>query len=173
MRERIFIFAFILAATLLWTAETIDRVVAVINGHIILLSEWDEAARVEALLDHKPLASITDASRHATFDRMIDQELLRGEMENSSVTRSSPEHIAARLKEIRQQYAAVSTDAQWTALLMQYGVTEQEVESAITDELDSLRLLDFRLRSSAQPDTAQIERYYQTCLLYTSPSPRD
>jgi hypothetical protein len=42
-----------------------------------LLSEWDTAVRREALLDHKTLEAITDASRRATFERMIDQELLR------------------------------------------------------------------------------------------------
>jgi len=32
----------------------------------------------------------------------------------------------------------------------------------VAAELDGLRLLDFRLRSSAQPDASQIARYYQT-----------
>ena len=155
------ILALVLAAPLLLAAETIDRVVAIVNAHTILLSEWDTAARLEALLDRKSLESLTDASRRATFDRMIDQELLRGEMENSSVTRSSLQDVAAKLKEIREQYPGASTDAQWNALLSRYGVTEPEVEAAIADELDGLRLLDFRLRSSAQPDTAQIDRYYR------------
>jgi len=52
---------------------------------------------------------------------MIDQELLRGEMENSSVTRSSPQDVAIRLKEIRQQYPDATTDVQWRALLERYG----------------------------------------------------
>jgi hypothetical protein len=142
--------------------ETIERVVAVVNGHTILLSEWDTAVRLEALLNHKPLESVTDTSRRATFERMIDQELLGGEMENSSVNRSSPEAIAARVQEIRRQFPEVSTDAQWAAILVRYGVTELEVEGAVTAELDGLRLLDFRLRSSAQPEASQIARYYQT-----------
>jgi hypothetical protein len=143
-------------------AETIDRLVAVVNGHVILLSEWDTAVRLEALLDHRSLESAADSSRMATLERMIDQELLKGEMENSSVNRSSPEAVAARVHDIRQQYPEGATDAQWAAVLARYGLTEPEVEAAVAGQLDGLRLLDFRLRSGAQPDAAQIARYYQT-----------
>ena len=59
--------------------ETIDRVVAVVNAHTILLSDWDTAVRLEALLNHKPLESVTATSRRAAFERMIDQELLGAE----------------------------------------------------------------------------------------------
>ncbi len=150
----------VVIAPLLRAAETIDRVVAVVNGQTILLSEWDTAVRREALLNHKSLESIDDASRRATFERMIDQELLRGEMENSSVAPSTPQDVAAKLHEIRQQYSEASTDAQWTAILARYGVTQEELEAGISAELNGLRLLDFRLRSSAQPTAAQIEHYY-------------
>lgn len=143
-------------------AEVIERVVVVVNGHAILLSEWDTAVRLEALLDHKSLQSATDTSRRATLERMIDQELLQGEMENSSVNRVSPEAIGAKVQEIRQQYPEASTDAQWATVLARYGVGEPEVEAAIASDLDGLRLLDFRLRSSAQPDASQIMHYYQT-----------
>ena len=141
-------------------AETIERVVAIVNGQTILLSEWDTAARVEALLDHRPLESIVETTRRATFDRMIDQALLRSEMENSSVNRSLPEAVTAKLHEVRQQYPEAGADAGWNAILAHYGVTEQELEAAVAAELDGLRLVDFRLRSSAQPDASQISHYY-------------
>ena len=32
-------------------AEVIDRIVATVNGHIILQSDWDDALRYEALLN--------------------------------------------------------------------------------------------------------------------------
>ena len=142
-------------------AETVDRVVAVVNGHTLLLSEWDSAARREALLDRKPLESLTDASRRATLNRMIDQEVMRGEMENSSAPQSTPQEVAARLHEIREQYPNATDETAWNAILRRYGVTEPEMEAAVTMELNGLRLLDFRLRSSAQPDARQIERYYR------------
>ncbi len=143
------------------SAETIDRVVAVVNGHTLLLSEWDSAARREALLDHKSMESLTEASRRATLDRMIDQEVMRGEMENSSAPQCTPHEVAVRLHEIREQHTNATDDAAWNAILQNYGVTEPEMEASVTMELNGLRLLDFRLRSSAQPDARQIERYYR------------
>jgi hypothetical protein len=162
MRRHLLIPALVLAFPLLFAAEVVDRVVAVVNAHAILLSELDTAARLEALLDHKPLDSITETSRRATFERMIDQELLRGETQNSSVTRSAPKEVAAKLLEVRQQYSVAAADAEWAAILQRYGVTQGDVEMAVADELDGLRLVDSRLRSSALPDASQIERYYHT-----------
>jgi hypothetical protein len=161
MRRVFSILGLVLLAPLL-LCETIDRVVAVVNAHTILLSEWDTAARLEALLDHQPLESITDTTRRATFERMIDQALLADEMENSSVNRSTPEDVAAKVVEIRQQFPEANSDAQWAATLAGYGVTEQEVETAAATELDDLRLIDFRLRSGALPDANQVAHYYQT-----------
>src|SRR5258708_24103109 len=123
-------------APLLCRAETIDRVVAVVNGQIILLSEWDTAVRREALLNRQPLELISDASRRATFDRMIDQQLFRGEMENSSVARCTPQDVAAKLHEIREQYPEASSEAQWNEVLARYGVTQEEMKSSIAAKLD-------------------------------------
>src|SRR5258706_13619734 len=163
MRRTILTIALVvLVAAVPSRAETIERVVAVVNGQTILLSEWDTAARLEALLDHKPLESITDDSRRATLERRIDQELLRTEMQNSSLSPSSPDAIAERIHEIRQQYPEAAREAGWATSLAQYAVTQQEVEAAVATELDGRRLIDFRLRSSAQPDSAPVARYYQS-----------
>lgn len=37
-------------------AEIVDRIVATVNGHIILQSDWDEALCYEALLNGRPLS---------------------------------------------------------------------------------------------------------------------
>ena len=142
-------------------AETIDRVVAVVNGRAILLSEWDAAARQEVLLDHKSLKSLTNDSRRATLNRMIDQQLMLGEMENSNAPKCSPQEVAVRVREIRAEYSEGADDAAWNSTLQRYGVSPEELETAVTGQLNGLRLLDFRLRSSAQPDERQIANYYR------------
>jgi hypothetical protein len=83
-------------------------------------------------------------------------------MENSSVSSSTPAQVAFRLQEVRQQYPEASTDVGWKAVLALYGVSQTEVEAEIATELDGLRLIDFRLRSSALPDATQIDRYYHS-----------
>ena len=56
--------------------EVIDRIVATVNGHIILQSDWDEALSYEALLSGRAVSLFTDEDRRAVLDRLIDQELL-------------------------------------------------------------------------------------------------
>ena len=38
-----------------WAGEVIDRIVATVNGHIILQSDWDEALCYEALLSGRAI----------------------------------------------------------------------------------------------------------------------
>ena len=52
-------------------AEVIDRIIATVNGHVILQSDWDEALCYEALLTNRTLAQFTDDDRRAVLDRLI------------------------------------------------------------------------------------------------------
>jgi len=60
--------------------EVIDRIVATVNGHIILQSDWNDALCFEAVLVARPVEQFTDADRRAVLDRLIDQELLGEQM---------------------------------------------------------------------------------------------
>src|SRR5256885_2564403 len=74
-----------------WAGEVIDRIVATVNGHIILQSDWDEALCYEALLSGRAISFFTDEDRRAVLDRLIDQELL-GEQDRKS-TRLNSSHL--------------------------------------------------------------------------------
>src|ERR1700735_4556260 len=64
--------------------EVIDRIVATVNGHIILQSDWEEALRYEALLNGRALNQFTDDDRRAVLDRLIDQQLLAEQIKSAS-----------------------------------------------------------------------------------------
>jgi len=53
--------------------EVIDRIVATVNGRIVLESDWDDALCYEALLNGRPLSQFTSDERRAVLDRLIDQ----------------------------------------------------------------------------------------------------
>src|SRR5713226_1880603 len=57
-------------------AQVVDRMVAVVNKHVILESELDQATRVEFLLQAKPIQSLTQVDRSAVLERLIDRSLL-------------------------------------------------------------------------------------------------
>ena len=79
MGKRLYLMlALCMAGTVLAGAgEVIDRIVATVNGHIILQSDWDEALAYQALAEKVPWRSFSLEQRKAALDRLIDQELVR------------------------------------------------------------------------------------------------
>src|ERR1700683_5780844 len=108
------------------SAEVIDRIVATVNGHIILQSDWDEALCYEALLTDRTLAQFTEDDRRAVLDRLIDQELLRGQMKSADFVHATDAEAADRVAEARQQYPQAGSSEAWQALLSNYHLTEKD-----------------------------------------------
>jgi len=75
--------AFLFLAPSRSAAEVIDRIVATVNGRVLLQSDLDEALCYDALLSNRSLANFTDDDRRAVLDRLIDQELLREQMKSA------------------------------------------------------------------------------------------
>jgi hypothetical protein len=145
--------------------EIIDRIVATVNGHIILQSDWGDAVRYEAFMDNRDLARVSTADRKAALDRLIDQELLREQMRTSDLVRGADEEdVAQRIAQIRAQYPATS-GPQWLAILAERRLEEPELKRRVAMQLDMLRLVDERLRPTIQIDAKSIESYYQQSLL--------
>ncbi len=141
--------------------EIVDRIVVTVNGHAILLSDWDEALRYEALVNGRPLTSLTPDDRKATLNRLVDQELLREQMEGISFPHATVEQINQQVAQIRKQLPEAASDDAWRALLARYGFAEAEFRDRVAAQLDTLRFLDQRLRPSVHIDAASIETYYR------------
>jgi hypothetical protein len=142
-------------------AEVIDRIIATVNSHVILQSEWDEALCYEALLTNRTLAQFSDDDRRAVLDRLIDQELLREQMKSADFPHATDIEAAAHVADARKQYPqATSTDA-WQLLLAQYHLTEKDLLAHVRQQIDVMRLVDARLRPAVQIDSKSIEAYYR------------
>lgn len=143
------------------SAQVIDRIVATVNGSIILQSDWDEALCYEALLNHRALSQFTDADRRAVLDRLIDQELLREQMRSSDFRHATEADATSRVEDARKQYTEDSGDQSWESVLAEYHLTEAEVLHHVQEQLDLMRLVNFRLRPTVQIDAKSIEDYYR------------
>ncbi len=155
----------LLVSLLSHAGEIIDRILATVNGHIILQSDWEDALCYEAFAAGHPLDQITADDRKAALDRLIDQELLREQMASSDFHHATPQEVDDRIAQVRNQYPGAGTDPSSQALLFHYGMTENELRSRVALELDVLRLVDARLRPSVQIDSHSIESYYNQELL--------
>ena len=97
-------------ATVADAGEVIDRIVAIVNGNIILQSDWNDALRYEALLDARSLSQFTDEERRAVLDRLIDQELLGEQMKSASFQHATEQDAATQVADARKLYPQASTD---------------------------------------------------------------
>jgi hypothetical protein len=148
-----------------WAGDVLDRIVATVNNHAILQSEWQDATRYEAFVSGRALDQLQASDRKAALDRLIDQELLREQMRSSGFPHANSEEVEKRIQEIRKQYAGAESDAGWQAALARYGLTENDLRKRVTLQVDLMGLVDARLRPSVVIDSKSIESYYNQELL--------
>ena len=148
-----------------WSAAgpIVDRVVANVNGHVVLQSDWEEEVAFEAFEGGRSPDSFTTAERQAALDRLVDQELLREQVRPSQPAPS--EQVAARVAEVRRLHPDSSTDAGWRSALQHCGLTQSSLEKRLSDQIQLMRLVEDRLRPSIQIDQHAVETYYQNKLL--------
>jgi peptidyl-prolyl cis-trans isomerase SurA len=150
-------------STSAWAGQVVDRVVANINGHVVLQSDWEEEVAFEAFSDGRDPDSFTSAERKAALDRLIDQELLREQVRPSSP--APADQVAARVAAVRKAQPDCPTEESWHAKLKRYGLTEHELEKRLGDEIQLMKLVEDRLRPSVQIDQRAVESYYSEQLL--------
>jgi peptidyl-prolyl cis-trans isomerase SurA len=144
-----------------WAGQVIDRIVATVNGRIILQSDLDEALCYEALLNARSLAQFTDDDRRAVLDRLVDQELLREQIKSANFQPASEAEAAAHTAEARKLYPEAATDAGWQSLLARFHLTEKDLLTHVQQQINLMRLVDARLRPTVQIDSKTIEAYYR------------
>ena len=143
------------------SGEVIDRIVATVNGHIILQSDWNDALRFEALLSARSLTDFNEQERRDVLDRLIDQELLSEQMKSAFFQHASDAEAADQVAAARKLYPEAASDAGWNAVLERFGVTEKSLLSHVREQIDLMRLVDAHLRPTVQIDSKSVEAYYR------------
>jgi hypothetical protein len=157
----VFLLALMVCASL--SAEIVDRVVANVNGHAVLQSDWEQEIAFEGFSDARDPNSFSRAERSAALDRLIDQELLREQLRPAQAV--PVEQVVTRVAAIRKLHPNCETEAGWQATLQRYGLTQASLEKRIGDQVLLMKLVDDRLRPSVQIDQHAVEAYYQEQLV--------
>ena len=170
MRNRLIIvgctYALVLAAVApVRAGEVLDRIVATVNGHVILQSDWEDGIRFEAFVAGPQANELTGVNRKAVLDRLIDQELLREQMHASDFQQAPDDEVGKRIQDVRKEYREVGSEGAWRSLLARFGLTEDGLKERISLQLNLMRLVDARLRPNVNIDGESIEGYYNQELL--------
>ncbi|MGC2196390.1 MAG: hypothetical protein WA628_17085 [Terriglobales bacterium] len=151
-------------ATCAHAADVIDRIAAMVNGHVILQSDWDDAVRFEAFAEGRPLDQVTDQDRGHALDRLIDQELLREQAQGAESQPPSAEELQPRILEIQKQQAATAP-ADWQSALSRYALDQKQVEAWLARDISMLHQVEARLRPAVQVTPQGVEAYYRDTFL--------
>lgn len=143
--------------------EILDRVVANVNGHIVLQSDWEQELAFENLLNGRAPDTFSAEERKSALDRLIDQELLREQLQASQ--QPATEQVVSRLAQVRKMFPDASTEQAWRTVLQKYGLSEAALEKRLTEEIQLMHLVEARLKPSIQIDQKAVENYYHDQLL--------
>ena len=138
-------------------AETVDRIVATVNGDIILYSELKE--RLQLMGKVSPEMKTDDPARRAQIEREVLQLLIRerlteGEVKRLKISVASHE-VDSAIADIKRDNGI--TDAQFEYLLSQKGQTVEQFRDGIRKEMERGRLLDRVLKSKTVITEDQID----------------
>ena len=131
-------------------AEIIDRVLAILPGQIITLSD------VEAALDLGLVEPSTTGDRiEAGLSAVIDRVLMLNEVRRVAPPEPSTAAIDARLARIRQRF---SSPIELSRVLAARGIDETVLRLYAADDLRLASYLDERFSAAAQPTDEEIRQ---------------
>lgn len=143
--------------------DIVDKIVAKVNGHPVLKSDWEEEVAFEAFVNGRGMDTLSSSEQKAALERLIDQELLREQVRPS--TPAPRDAVASKIGELRKLYPNAVGEDEWRAILSRYGITQSALEKRLGDDIQLMRLVEERLRPSIHVDAGSVETYYHEHLL--------
>src|SRR6266478_704592 len=89
------------APALLAQAELVDRVIALVDGHVITLDQWQQQERFEALMQDKNPADIR--LTETSLSRIIDNLLVANNRNTIAFTPVTTDEVAQQITTVRKQ----------------------------------------------------------------------
>ncbi len=138
----------------------IDRVVAVIDGTPITLSELDFEARV-ALLSRGAIRAATepldDETLASALEYAISERLQADEANKLQAWRVEPAEVEAAVRAFRERFAS---PAEFEAFLARHEADLQQLGSVLERGLRASRMLESKVRLRAQVSEAEVRSYF-------------
>lgn len=154
-----------LMLTMFWTAaqaEIVDRTIAVVNDHLVTWSDLDEQMRFEALENGRALKERDQARQREAFEHLVQYRILRDQMQGTSPAVAS--EVESRIAEVRSGWHLQKDDPQWVATLTRYGLSEVELRELVTNQIEILKFMEFRVRPLVRVSRAEVDEYYTSTL---------
>jgi hypothetical protein len=136
-------------------AEVIDRIAATVGKQVIAESQVTEEIRVTAFLDGKP-ADWSAENRTKTVNRLVDQALIRREIETAHFPEAAPEDGATLLAGLKSSMK--DFDQALAANRLSEAVLQKHLEWQVT----FLRFVEYRFKPSIDVSESDLKDFYAT-----------
>ena len=145
----------------------LDRVVAVVNGDVILESDLDEERRFEEV---QPFRSVQDSTRAKIIERLVDRELILQQAELEPEDQISDQDLDQQIAQVRTEITACKqyhceTDDGWAKFLSDHGFTVGEFRSRWRQRMQLLKFIEVRFRNGISISDDEIKTYYEKTML--------
>jgi hypothetical protein len=146
----------------------VDRVVAIVNGELILDSDVDRERRFAALL---PYGEASGAyNRDEAIERLINRALILQQSELQPGEAISMAAAAEDLVALRKSIPTCKefhceTQAGWDRFLATEGFTEQSLTNLWRQRMEVLAFIEQRFRMGIRISPQEIQAYYEKTLL--------
>lgn len=162
--------------------ESLDSIVAIVNGEVILESDIEEEMHWYKLQPYR--TTMTGTPREQALNRLIDRALILQQEQGYVQTPVKPEEIDAEVKDMRENLPACeryrcNTDEGWKHFLADEGFTAEELRARVKSRIEVLRFIQQRFRNGIRISDAQIADFYKNTMLpqyekeHATPPPLD
>jgi peptidyl-prolyl cis-trans isomerase SurA len=147
--------------------QEIDRVVAIVNGDLILDSDVDEERRFTAFQPYRDPNG--DFSRDKAIERLINRDLILQQVKLRPEEPISDAEVKKEIDGLRKTIPecknVCETDAGWQRFLAAQGFTEATLAARWHERMEVLRFIEERFRSGVRIPAADIRSYYEKTML--------
>jgi hypothetical protein len=152
----------------------VDRIVATVNGDLILDSDVDEELRFDALKiagNSGPTANLSSEQlRDKAIERLIDRDLILQQIRLQPEYTPSDDAVTKDTDDLRKTIPACAeyhcdTKAGWDSYLASCGFTEQTFRDEWTERMKVLAFTEQRFRMGIRITSAQVKDYYEKTML--------
>ncbi|HLI78001.1 MAG TPA: hypothetical protein VKV02_13735 [Acidobacteriaceae bacterium] len=147
----------------------VDRVVAIVNGQIVLDSDVQEEHRFEAIQPY-PGSADTESTRDREIERLVNRALILQQARLQSQDTITDADVDKEIDNLRKTLPGCkagdcSTDAGWARYLSSKGFSVVEFRTRWKQRMEVLAFIQERFAAGTSVTEGQVREFYQNTML--------
>lgn len=138
--------------------EVLDRVAVQVGAQVITESAVRRQLRLEAFIQNRE-PDLAAETRRKAAERLIDQTLVRRELELNRYPSPPAREVETNVEQIRK--ARHEDAGAFARSLERYGFSSEELRNEVFYEIALLRFVDFRFSPGVQVSDEEIQQAYE------------